>query len=54
MYDVYVDNQNVKTHKAHLQSLLRVNAADKEKYSKLSEQRYTTLINKQNISKYWQ
>lgn len=41
LYDVYVDNQNVKTHRSHLQQLLRLNAADKEKYRKLSEQRYT-------------
>lgn len=40
LYDVYVDNQNVKTHRSHLQPLLRLNAADKEKYRKLSEQRY--------------
>lgn len=41
LYDVYIDNQNVKTHRSHLQPLLRLNAADKEKYRKLSEQRYT-------------
>ena len=40
LYDVYIDNQNVKTHRSHLQPLLRLNAADKEKYRKLSEQRY--------------
>ena len=42
LYDVYIDNQNVKTHRSHLQPLLRLNAADKEKYRKLTEQRYTT------------
>lgn len=39
LYDVYIDNQNVKTHRSYLQPLLRVNAADKEKYRKLTEQR---------------
>lgn len=39
LYDVYIDNQNVKTHRNSLQPLLRLNAADKEKYRKLSEQR---------------
>ncbi|XP_037307531.2 DENN domain-containing protein 11 [Pungitius pungitius] len=43
LYDVYVDNQNVKTHRSHLQPLLRLNAADKEKYRKLSEQRQMLL-----------
>lgn len=45
LYDVYIDNQNVKTHRSHLQSLLRLNAADKEKYRKLSEQRYAIHCN---------
>lgn len=40
LYDVYIDNQNVKTHRESLQPLLRINNADKEKYRKLSEQRY--------------
>ncbi|NP_001089578.1 DENN domain-containing protein 11 [Xenopus laevis] len=39
LYDVYVDNQNVKTHREHLQPLLRVNSADKEKYQRLNDQR---------------
>ena len=39
LYDVYVDNQNVKTHRDRLRPLLRLNEADKEKYRKLSEQR---------------
>lgn len=34
-----MDNQNVKTHRSHLQPLLKLNAADKEKYRKLGEQR---------------
>lgn len=52
LYDVYVDNQNVKTHRSHLQQLLRLNAADKEKYRKLSEQRYMcthTQLSGQNL-----
>uniref|UniRef100_A0A3P8USL4 DENN domain-containing protein 11 n=1 Tax=Cynoglossus semilaevis TaxID=244447 RepID=A0A3P8USL4_CYNSE len=40
LYDVYIDNQNVKTHRSHLQSMLRLNAADKErtllKYCKIN------------------
>ncbi|KAG8438684.1 hypothetical protein GDO86_005029 [Hymenochirus boettgeri] len=39
LYDVYVDNQNVKTHREYLQPLLRVNSADKEKYRRLNDQR---------------
>lgn len=39
LYDVYVDNQNVKTHHGHLQPLLRINSADREKYRRLNEQR---------------
>ncbi|KAL7402314.1 hypothetical protein ABVT39_012970 [Epinephelus coioides] len=47
LYDVYVDNQNVKTHRTHLQPLLRLNAADKEKYRKLSEQRQLLLYSQE-------
>ncbi|KAM3609943.1 uncharacterized protein V6R79_022735 [Siganus canaliculatus] len=47
LYDVYVDNQNVKTHRTNLQPLLRVNAADKEKYRKLSEQRQMLLYSQE-------
>uniref|UniRef100_A0A8C7KDB3 DENN domain-containing protein 11 n=1 Tax=Oncorhynchus kisutch TaxID=8019 RepID=A0A8C7KDB3_ONCKI len=43
LYDVYVDNQNVKTHRDSLQPLLRLNGADREKYRKLSEQRQMLL-----------
>lgn len=39
LYDVYVDNQNVKTHHDHLQPLLRISSADREKYRRLNEQR---------------
>ncbi|EPQ13193.1 Protein LCHN [Myotis brandtii] len=39
LYDVYVDNQNVKTHHDHLQPLLKINSADREKYRRLNEQR---------------
>lgn len=45
LHDLYIDNQNVKTHRSHLLPLLRLNAADKERYRKLSEQRYATLSN---------
>uniref|UniRef100_A0A8C7Q677 DENN domain-containing protein 11 n=1 Tax=Oncorhynchus mykiss TaxID=8022 RepID=A0A8C7Q677_ONCMY len=43
LYDVYVDNQNVKPHRDSLQPLLRLNGADREKYRKLSEQRQMLL-----------
>lgn len=39
LYDVYVDNQNVRTHHDHLQPLLKINSADREKYRRLNEQR---------------
>lgn len=44
LYDVYIDNQNVKTHRSHLQQLLRLTAADKEKYRKLTEQRCVKIV----------
>ncbi|KAF7654382.1 hypothetical protein LDENG_00070500 [Lucifuga dentata] len=47
LYDVYIDNQNVKTHRSSLQPLLRLNAADKEKYRKLSEQRQMLLYSQE-------
>lgn len=40
LYDVYVDNQNVRTHHDHLQPLLKINSADREKYRRLNEQRW--------------
>uniref|UniRef100_A0A672SPN9 DENN domain-containing protein 11 n=1 Tax=Sinocyclocheilus grahami TaxID=75366 RepID=A0A672SPN9_SINGR len=45
LYDVYIDNQNVKTHRESLQPLLRLNSADREKYRKLCEQRYVPFCN---------
>ncbi|XP_043821740.1 DENN domain-containing protein 11 [Dromiciops gliroides] len=47
LYDVYVDNQNVKTHHAHLQPLLKLNSADKEKYRRLNEQRQMLLYSQE-------
>ncbi|KAB0404153.1 hypothetical protein E2I00_018885 [Balaenoptera physalus] len=38
LYDVYVDNQNVKTHHDHLQPLLKINSADREKQMLLYSQ----------------
>lgn len=35
-----MDNQNVKTHHDHLQPLLKINSADREKYRRLNEQRW--------------
>ncbi|XP_066218995.1 DENN domain-containing protein 11 isoform X2 [Saccopteryx leptura] len=47
LYDVYVDNQNVKTHHDHLQPLLKINSADREKYRRLNEQRQTLLYSQE-------
>ncbi|XP_037109184.1 DENN domain-containing protein 11 [Syngnathus acus] len=47
LHDLYIDNQNVKTHRSHLLPLLRLNAADKERYRKLSEQRQLLLYSQE-------
>lgn len=47
LYDVYIDNQNVKTHRESLQPLLRLNSADREKYRKLCEQRQLLLYSQE-------
>ncbi|KAK2506035.1 hypothetical protein MC885_001138 [Smutsia gigantea] len=47
LYDVYVDNQNVKTHHDHLQPLLRISSADREKYRRLTEQRQMLLYSQE-------
>ncbi|XP_060012499.1 DENN domain-containing protein 11 isoform X6 [Lagenorhynchus albirostris] len=47
LYDVYVDNQNVKTHHERLQPLLKINSADREKYRRLSEQRQMLLYSQE-------
>ncbi|XP_057406252.1 DENN domain-containing protein 11 isoform X3 [Balaenoptera acutorostrata] len=47
LYDVYVDNQNVKTHHDHLQPLLKINGADREKYRRLNEQRQMLLYSQE-------
>lgn len=47
LYDVYVDNQNVKTNHEHLQQLLKINNADKDKYRKLNEQRQMLLYSQE-------
>ncbi|XP_041111415.1 DENN domain-containing protein 11-like isoform X2 [Polyodon spathula] len=47
LYDVYVDNQNVRTRHENLQPLLRINGADRDKYRKLSEQRCCSTPRKQ-------
>ena len=39
LYDVYVDNQNVTTPSRVLQELLRVSEADRDKFTKLNNQR---------------
>ncbi|CAL8318768.1 unnamed protein product [Lota lota] len=54
LYDVYVDNQNVKTYREGLKPLLRLSAADKDKYRRLTEQRqmllYSQEVNGESIS----
>lgn len=47
LYDVYVDNQNVRTHRESLQPMLRLNSADRDKYRKLSEQRQMLLYSQE-------
>ncbi|KAK7902000.1 hypothetical protein WMY93_018769 [Mugilogobius chulae] len=47
LYDVYVDNQNVKTYREGLKPLLRLSAADKDKYHKLTEQRQVLLYSQE-------
>uniref|UniRef100_G1TDX9 DENN domain-containing protein 11 n=1 Tax=Oryctolagus cuniculus TaxID=9986 RepID=G1TDX9_RABIT len=47
LYDVYVDNQNVRTHHDHLQPLLKLNSADREKYRRLNEQRQMLLYSQE-------
>ncbi|KAJ0012508.1 hypothetical protein NQD34_016842 [Periophthalmus magnuspinnatus] len=47
LYDVYVDNQNVKTYREGLKPLLRLSAADKDKYHKLTEQRQMLLYSQE-------
>lgn len=39
LFDVYVDNQKVMTHRESLQPLLRLSSSDREKYKKLQEKR---------------
>ncbi|XP_061617451.1 DENN domain-containing protein 11-like [Phyllopteryx taeniolatus] len=47
LYDIYVDNQNVKTYKEGLKPLLRISNADREKYRKLTEQRKMLLYSQE-------
>ncbi|XP_072311099.1 DENN domain-containing protein 11-like [Eucyclogobius newberryi] len=47
LYDVYLDNQNVKTYREGLKPLLRLSAADKDKYHKLTEQRQMLLYSQE-------
>ena len=39
LYDVYVDNQVVRTHSSVLKDLLKCSSADKEKFQKLNNLR---------------
>ncbi|KAL2102688.1 hypothetical protein ACEWY4_001856 [Coilia grayii] len=39
LFDVYVDNQNVWTHRESLRPLLRLTSSDREKYKRLQEKR---------------
>ncbi|XP_044041484.1 DENN domain-containing protein 11-like [Siniperca chuatsi] len=47
LYDVYLDNQNVKTCRDGLKPLLRLSTADREKYRKLTEQRQMLLYSQE-------
>jgi len=42
LYDVYIDNQIIKTHTQGLKDMLKVSDADKDKYAKLNNQRYVS------------
>ncbi len=39
LYDIYVDNQNVTAHVPAMQELLKVSDADRDKHTKLNNQR---------------
>ncbi|XP_060083226.1 DENN domain-containing protein 11-like [Ylistrum balloti] len=39
LYDVYIDNQIIKTHSPILKDMLKVSEADRDKYAKLNNQR---------------
>ena len=39
LYDVYVDNQNITANTQNLKDLLRISDADRDKLSKLNNQR---------------
>ncbi|XP_071505439.1 DENN domain-containing protein 11-like [Diadema antillarum] len=47
LYDVYVDNQNVKTHVQSLREMDRTNTMDREKFVRLNNQRSTAVFNAQ-------
>lgn len=47
LYDVYIDNQNVKTDQEHLQQLLKLNSADRDKFRKLNDQRQMLLYSQE-------
>lgn len=40
LYDIYVDNQNVTAHVPAMQELLKVSDADRDKHTKLNNQRW--------------
>nr|XP_020474883.1 protein LCHN-like isoform X1 [Monopterus albus] len=47
LYDVYVDNQNVRTYRDGLKPVLRLSNADREKYRKLTKQRQMLLYSQE-------
>ncbi|XP_030626181.1 protein LCHN-like [Chanos chanos] len=50
LYDLYVDRQNVMTHRESLKPLLRLSSADKERYRRLVEQREMLACTQESVS----
>ena len=44
LYDVYVDNQVVRTHNPVLKELLKCSSADREKLQKLNNLRFVSIL----------
>jgi len=51
LYDVYVDNQVVRTHNPVLKELLKCSSADREKLQKLNNLRFVSILLARTFSK---
>ena len=47
LYDVYIDNQNMRTHVATLKDMSKTNGMDREKFTRLNNQRANAVFNAQ-------